>query len=339
MSGVQAGTGGLPAVSVLVSSRGRRARLREAVASLRRLDYPRDRLEIVVVEETASPEPIPGVRYVAIPERGLGYGHSRNVAVRHATHDVLAFTDDDCEPDPGWLRALVAPLAADPAIAGAAGAVLVRGGGVLGRCESVLGFPGGGLRALQRAGGAVRPTRWLSTCNCAYRRRVLEEAGGFDGAARHGGEDSALAARITARHRCVFVPGAVVYHDPRGSLPGIFGWFVRRGRAEVDRALAEGGLRRWLRVGPPASIGVKALAAAGLAAAAGASGPAPAAAPAVLGLLGALWYGAAVARAAGPWRLAGDVRVLLAVPVVKAVMDLGMDWGRLRELAARGRRR
>ena len=60
-------------------------------------------------------------------EPAIGKSHALNRAIDAALGEVVAFTDDDAEPEPGWLRALTAPLlAADrPArLAGTGGRVL-----------------------------------------------------------------------------------------------------------------------------------------------------------------------------------------------------------------------
>jgi glycosyltransferase involved in cell wall biosynthesis len=45
-------------------------------------------------------------------EPGANISRGRNVALAAATHDVIAATDADCELDPGWLEAIVAPIEA-----------------------------------------------------------------------------------------------------------------------------------------------------------------------------------------------------------------------------------
>ena len=222
-----------PTISVLICTKNRRADVARALASLRADGVEREGVEIVVIEETADPAPIPGVRYVTLPPEGRGFAYVRNLAVETAKGSVLVFVDDDCEVERGWFDALLAPLLADPTVGGAAGAVMVRDCNAIGYAESILGFPGGGLRYLDAAGGRVVPTAHLSTCNCAYRREAIEQAGGFSPRAALGGEDSLLAERVTARWPCRYVPRAVVYHKPRGRLAAIFRWFVRRGRAEM----------------------------------------------------------------------------------------------------------
>src|SRR5207244_1837157 len=138
----------------------RRDDVARALASLRAAGVERAGVEIVVVEETARPQPIPGVRYVPLPPDGRGFAHVRNRAVEAAKGSLLVFVDDDCEVERGWLDALLAPMA-DPAVAGTAGAVLVRDCNAVGYAENILGFPGGGLRYLAAAGGRVVPTSFL----------------------------------------------------------------------------------------------------------------------------------------------------------------------------------
>lgn len=50
-------------------------------------------------------ESFPGVRYVVEPKPGLNA--ARNCALRHAEHQIVAFTDDDALPEPEWLPSLL----------------------------------------------------------------------------------------------------------------------------------------------------------------------------------------------------------------------------------------
>lgn len=227
-----AGTGVTGPISVVICTKDRPDDVRRAVESIRQCDSLGRRAEIVVVEEADRPRELAGVRYVHLPRRDLGFGHARNVGVRHTSSDIVLFIDDDCVAMEGWAEALSAPLRSDPEVAGAAGSVHVRDCGALGRAENILGFPGGGLRYLHHSGGRTVPTRYLSTCNCAYRRRAIEEAGGFPEDAAEGGEDYLLAQRVVDSGPCVYVPDAGVYHRARDGLGAIFRWFVRRGRSE-----------------------------------------------------------------------------------------------------------
>jgi GT2 family glycosyltransferase len=320
-----------PTVSVLICTKDRRADVARALASLRAAGVEREGVEIVVVEETAAPQPIPGVRYVPLPPEGRGFAHVRNRAVDAAKGSLLVFVDDDCVVERGWLDALLAPMA-DPAVAGTGGAVLVRDCNAIGYAENILGFPGGGLRYLAAAGGRVVPTSFLSTCNCVYRRGAIESVGGFSPLASLGGEDSLLAERVSARWPCRYAPDAVVYHKPRQRLAAIFPWFVRRGRAELRilpgkarpgtvvmalvrgstllRALALTLLLAWL----PWPVRV------------------------TLPLALAAYYAVLLSRFAFAWRYPTHRRGFWLAPLVRVIADAGAEVGRLREIPALLRR-
>ena len=315
-----------PTISVLICTKDRRADVARALASLRADGVERDGVEIVVIEETPSPAPIPGVRYVPIPPEGRGFAYVRNRAVAAAKGSVLVFVDDDCEVERGWFDSLLAPLLADPGVGGAAGAVLVRDCNAIGYAESVLGFPGGGLRYLDAAGGRVVPTSHLSTCNCAYRREAIETAGGFSSEAALGGEDSLLAERVTARWPCRYVPGAIVYHKPRQRLGAIFRWFMRRGRAEILILPAKPRpwlvVRSLLRGSMVLRVVLAGLVLAWL------PWPVWVTAP----LLVAVYYAALLRRFAFARRYPTHRTGWRLTPLVKMVADAGAEVGRLREL-------
>jgi GT2 family glycosyltransferase len=142
---------------------------------------------------------------------------------------VIAFTDDDCEPTPGWLDAGLRALA---------------GGGA----DFVQGATVPNPRELDRLGPFSRtieitgPDPNFHTCNIFYPRRLLEEVGGFDTATfarMPGGEDSDLAWRaIAAGAKPGFAADAVVHHavndlGPVGKLKVAARW--RDGMAVYSR--------------------------------------------------------------------------------------------------------
>jgi GT2 family glycosyltransferase len=305
-------------VSVVICTKDRPEELRRAIASVRAADPIGRTAEIVVVEEAVHARALPDVRYVHRPPHGRGFGHTRNVGVGEATGEILAFLDDDCLAERGWLESLVRPFSEDAEILGVAGAVLVKEQGAIGSAENILGFPGGGLR-------------YLSTCNCAYRREAIRRAGGFPEGARLGGEDFLLAERVTALGSCVYTPHAVVYHRPRGRLGAILRWFDRRGQSEV--ALVRATVDRWafLRFLVRSSWTVRVLA--------------------LLAILLrwpdlAVWLSpvAVFYYAMLLWRFRFALaypthrRAWWLVPVVKVTMDLGTELGRWRAVLARLRR-
>ena len=94
------------AVTVVVPTADRPAQLAGCLRALAALDHPRERLRGRRRRRRQRRRPRAGVRRRAVPvvlvrrERG-GPGAARNTGARAADGDVLAFTDDDCRPDPG----------------------------------------------------------------------------------------------------------------------------------------------------------------------------------------------------------------------------------------------
>jgi GT2 family glycosyltransferase len=317
-------------LSIVICTKDRPGDLTRAIASIRACGDVGRQAELVVVEEADAPREMPGVRYVHLPRSGRGFGYARNVGVREAHGEVILFLDDDCLAKQGWAEALCRPFLSDPHVVGVAGAVLVKDCGLIGYAENILGFPGGGLRYLHDSQGRVVPTRYLSTCNCAYRRKTVLEAGGFLEDARLGGEDFLLAERVTALGSCVYTPMAVVYHRPRGRLGAVYRWFVRRGQSEIGllRSTADRGQFVWYLIRSSWTLRLSVLLVLLL------QWPSLA----VFVPAGALGYYATLLwRFRYARRYSSHRRAWWLVPLVKFTMDLGTEVGRWKELASRWR--
>ncbi|HVF49495.1 MAG TPA: glycosyltransferase, partial [Pyrinomonadaceae bacterium] len=114
---------GLPFFSVIIPTYERPAQLAVCLRALARLDYPRTRFEVVVVDD-GSAAGLPETQLRAefgerldlrlLAQRNGGPASARNFGAREARGRFLAFTDDDCAPDEGWLRALAARFAETP---------------------------------------------------------------------------------------------------------------------------------------------------------------------------------------------------------------------------------
>lgn len=217
-----------PFVSIVVISRDRHDNLKKAVSSLMQLDYSKERYEIIVVEEGDNPAPLEGVNYIFLPRRDLGLGFAHNTGVKNSKGDIIAFTDDDCIHEKNWLTIMVNTLLETDA-GGVTGATLGQPGNLIGRCEEIMGYPGGGLKRVLAAKGKIIKTNNLSTCNSAYKISVFEE---FkfkeDGFGKLGGDDWWFGHQVSEKYGAYFNPNAILYHKPRGNLSSIVKWFTRR---------------------------------------------------------------------------------------------------------------
>jgi cellulose synthase/poly-beta-1,6-N-acetylglucosamine synthase-like glycosyltransferase len=230
----------LPSVTVIIISKSNHAILEKAIESLSQIDYPRSHMQIIVLEETDTPQPFESwVEYHTIPMRHLGFGYARNKSLTYAVNSIIVFTDDDCTFKIDWLRKLVAPFIESEKISAVSGAVYVPKCGPVGQCENIIGFPGGGMRYVHRSGGKAILHPTFSTCNCAIRRSEIDTAGGFNETMKYGGEDEQLSRYIARNGSILYQPTAIVYHQPRNSIRAVFKWFVRRGYADVHHAIIE----------------------------------------------------------------------------------------------------
>lgn len=140
------------------------------------------------------------LRGIQISERGAG--PKRNAGWRAARADVIAFTDDDCQPTDGWLEAGVRAMRPEIEL-------------VQGRVERhpddahVQGI-------FARTIEVTEPSAAYANANLFYRRSALERVGGFDTAVWGGGEDTDLAWRvIESGGQVTFADDAVVHHAVR----------------------------------------------------------------------------------------------------------------------------
>ncbi|MGI8507615.1 MAG: glycosyltransferase family 2 protein, partial [Solirubrobacteraceae bacterium] len=131
-----------------------------------------------------------------------GPAGGRNAGWRLARAPLVAFTDDDCAPAPGWLACALAVAADHP------GAVIQ---GPTKPDPAGLAFDG----LLSHTVTIERLGPQYETCNIFYPRALLERLDGFDErfGLRPAGEDTDLAWRaIESGCETVFAPDAVVFH-------------------------------------------------------------------------------------------------------------------------------
>lgn len=193
-----------PAVSVVIPTHERETRLAFALEALAAQTLDRDRFEVIVVRSRGARAPLAAAP-AGLHVRFLEYeGEStrpakRNHGWRNATGHLVAFTDDDCRPSPGWLEALVGCEEGD--------AVAIQGRTEPDPDEVHL------LHGLARSITVTAPSPWYPTCNLALPRTLLERIGGFDEEFVATGEDTDLALRaIEAGAEFSYAEDALVWH-------------------------------------------------------------------------------------------------------------------------------
>lgn len=230
-----------PFISVVLCTRDRAEQLRACLRWLERQQYPR--FEVVVVDNAPHGEAVRSAvaawrgampcRYVAEPRAGLSW--ARNAGAASAAGEIVAFLDDDEEPDRHWLAGLAGGFARSAGIGAVTGMILparldtpaqelfeLAGGHSMGRGFTAAVFspdgPQSPLFPLPPFGAGG---------NMAFRREVLARIGGFDvalgaGTPARGGEDSlALTLTLLAGYRIAYEPAAFVRHTHYPQLDGL----------------------------------------------------------------------------------------------------------------------
>lgn len=217
--------------SVIVCTRNGRTRIEACLNAV--LGMSGSGFEIIIVDDGSTDGTadfveahFPSVRLLRLrPGRGLS--HARNEGAAMATGEILAFTDDDCEPDVEWVSrlrhaflrkefaALGGPnLAPDPRTWEEA---------------VVCAAPGAPSHVMLDDVEAEH----LPGCNLAVTREAFRKIGGFDPQFHTAGDDVDFCWRLReAGLKLGFVPGAFVWHWRRPSLRTFLRQQLGYGRAE-----------------------------------------------------------------------------------------------------------
>ncbi len=216
----------LPRVSVIVPVYRHWDLVPALLAALASQTLPQGDFEVLLIDNDpgghgpagAPPVPPPANGRI-LPCAAPGAYAARNAGIAAARAPLLAFTDADCRPEPGWLAALLVAAAA-PEAPGAAGATLLAGPVRLEAgarpnpfeaYEIVRGIP---QERYVRLG-------YAATANLAVPASVFAAIGGFD-AGRFSGGDAAFCRRAgRLGHPIRLAPGAAVLHPARADWPAL----------------------------------------------------------------------------------------------------------------------
>jgi GT2 family glycosyltransferase len=212
-----------PAVSIIVPVRNGEKTIPALLESLMKLDYNREKLEFLVVDGNSIDKTkdvvkqYPSVKLII--QNGDGLNAGRNTGIRNSKSEIIAFTDSDCVIPVDWVRNIVKNFD-DPQIG-------CLGGNIKGYDSDFLS---------QYADNSFMPVlrifkkhevldsielfqRYPAGCNMAFRRKTLEDVGGFDEGIRHPFEEDEAVERVCkAGYKMVLDPNCLVLHKHRSSL-------------------------------------------------------------------------------------------------------------------------
>lgn len=213
--------GELPLISIVIPVLDRAEELSRCLDSLNRVEYPRVKLQVIVVDDGSRDDSAAVARSfgaLVVSSGGVrrGPAAARNVGAANASGEILAFIDSDCTASPRWLADLV-PRFSDPKLAAVGG--LVEGmlsASAVDRYEAVMSSLSLGTR--ERFGSSGDDTFYLPSCNLLVRRQGFFSVGCFE-ASMHVGEDVDLTWRLRdAGWTIAYLPCGSIRHEHRSSL-------------------------------------------------------------------------------------------------------------------------
>lgn len=209
-------------ISVVIPTYNRPHQLRACLAGLARADYARNEFEVVVVDDGGTValesiiEPMRELLELRVErQRNAGPAAARNAGAAAAHGELLAFTDDDCIPDPAWLRTLAQSARENPGhlIGGSTINMLAAN-----PCSAASQYLVSYLYEYSH-GGRSGPgwPRFFASNNLAVPKAAFEDLSGFDVAfPLAAGEDRDFCDRWNERGLPMrYEPGARVLHAHR----------------------------------------------------------------------------------------------------------------------------
>lgn len=192
-----------PSVTVLVAARNEAANIHDCLQALSRQNYPKQSLQIVVIDDHSTDAtaaiveafPIPHLTLLRLPTGQYGKKRALELGAAATQSTYLLTTDADCQPPPLWVQGQVQHLE-NGQLAASTGPVLLTG-------ED---DPRYRFQALDMAGMMVLTAVGLHTgtwilgngASLAYRRAAFDAAGGYAGnRSTASGDDIFLIAKIT----------------------------------------------------------------------------------------------------------------------------------------------
>ncbi len=214
---------------ILVNFRGIEDTL-QAISNLQNIDWPRELLELVVVENASGDDSLKQLKalgdqivLVEAPEN-LGFAGGCNLGVKHSTGAVIGLLNNDARPDAQWVRAAMDTFAKSSKIGAVASKVLDWEGTRIDYIDAALTWFGMGYKPnvtqpISHFQDEAKDVLFGTGAAMFIRREVYEELEGFDERFFMFFEDVDLGWRVNlAGYRFVYQPDSIAYHKHHASM-------------------------------------------------------------------------------------------------------------------------
>jgi cellulose synthase/poly-beta-1,6-N-acetylglucosamine synthase-like glycosyltransferase len=224
----------LPYVSIIIPAYNAQDTLHLCLDSIMRLDYPTEKLEVILVDNNSTDATAKIAREYPIAvlketEAQSSYA-ARNRGIEIAKGELIAFTDADCVITKQWLKMLLSSCA-NSQIGCFAGEIKAYHPRTL--AEHFAEHDEENHNQKRELDVGYRSA--VNTANVAFRRGIFQKIGLFNGDLKSGG-DAELTWRLIedGEYKIVYEPEAIVYHKHRSSLGGLWLQYRKYGEGIGD---------------------------------------------------------------------------------------------------------
>lgn len=223
-----------PKVSVVVPVKNGAAKIRDLLDSLMKVDYDKDKLEIIVVDGCSTDgtqEIVSKYPVKLVVEKKPGVNAARNTGVKISTGEIIAFTDHDCVVPKDWIKKIVENLQ-NPEVGCVGGQILRYNDEFLARYadESIIPV----MRIFKKKTLLDRissPIYYPVGCNFAVKREAVEKTGFFDERFEYGFDELEFAERVCEKgYKILLTPEITVKHKHRSSFSELLKQAFRYGQ-------------------------------------------------------------------------------------------------------------
>lgn len=223
-----------PRVSIIVPVKNGASKIKDLLDSLMRVDYDKDKLEIIVVDGCSTD----GTREIVsrypvklLIEEKPGVNAARNAGIKNSTGEIIAFTDHDCVVPQDWVKKIVETIK-DPEVGCVGGQILRYNDDFLSRYadESIIPV----MRIFKRKTLLDKmrsPIYYPVGCNFAVKREAVEKTGFFDERFEYGFDELEFAERVCGKgYKILLTPEITVKHKHRSTLSELLKQAFRYGQ-------------------------------------------------------------------------------------------------------------
>ena len=244
-------------ISLVICTYNRCRYLPEALESITKQTLQGERFELIIVDNNSTDDtaaiaqqfialhPELNARYCFEENKGLS--HARNRGVAEARSPIVNYVDDDAILSPDYLTEMLQFFKTHPQAAGAGGKVIPKyedGTEPAWMSKYLNGFVGK-IDFGDEVHAFTKAMKYPVGCNMAYRKAVLQQAGGFNNALQFRSDDKYIFHQVRKISAQVyFVPKAWLFHyidAQRLQLENFKKLFLKTGNEEKKRVFQEEG--------------------------------------------------------------------------------------------------